>query len=109
MFLYLKTYSEMIHSIPHEKRWPPIPDVLPKNILPPPLRKAPSRPRVNRRRALDEAGPSHIKRSRTLKCGNYQGFRHNKRTCQLVPVRVRKGNNGPTQQVKIIFSLLIYY
>ena len=86
-----------------------MPDVLLKNSLSSPLRKAPGRPRVNRRKALDEVGPSHSKRSRTLKRGNYQGFRHNKRTCQLVLVRVRKGNNGPTQQVKIIFSLLMYY
>ncbi|XP_027157964.1 uncharacterized protein LOC113759586 [Coffea eugenioides] len=52
--MYLKTYSHMIHPIPNVKRWPPMPEVLPTTVLPPPLRKAPGRPRVNRRREPDE-------------------------------------------------------
>ncbi|XP_027062862.1 uncharacterized protein [Coffea arabica] len=81
--MYLKAYSAMIHPILHVKRWPPILEVLPKTALPPPLRRAPGRPRVNRMREANEgASSSQAKRSSTLKCGNCGAFGHNKRTCK---------------------------
>nr|XP_027109085.1 uncharacterized protein LOC113728936 [Coffea arabica] len=97
--MYLKTYSHMIHPIPHMKRWPPMPEVLPTTVLPPPLRRAPGRPRVNRRREADEtACTAQAKRSNTLKCGNCGAFGHNKRTCKGAPVQKSSSNTTPTEQ-----------
>ena len=88
--MYLKTYSHLIHPIPDVKRWPSMPEVLPTTVLPPPLRRAPGRPRVNRRREADEtACTAQAKRSNTLKCGNCGAFGHNKRTCKGQPVLKR--------------------
>nr|XP_027096179.1 uncharacterized protein LOC113716076 [Coffea arabica] len=36
---YLKTYAFMINPIPHMNRWPPMEDVTPAVVLPPPLRR----------------------------------------------------------------------
>ncbi|XP_027182476.1 uncharacterized protein LOC113780894 [Coffea eugenioides] len=83
--MYLKTYSGMIHPIPHEKRWPPLIDVTPKTVFPPPLRRAPGRPRVNRRRGPDEPSQSQAKRSTTMRCGNCKATGHNTITCQRTP------------------------
>nr|XP_027103008.1 uncharacterized protein LOC113724288 [Coffea arabica] len=62
--MYFKTYSGMIHPIPHEKIWPPLIDVTPRTVLPPLLRRAPGRPRVNRRREPDEPSQSQAKRGK---------------------------------------------
>nr|XP_027066437.1 uncharacterized protein LOC113692247 [Coffea arabica] len=97
--MYLKTYSGMIHPIPHEKRWPPLIDVTPKTVLPPPLRRAPGRPRVNRRRGPDEPGQSVAKRSTTMRCGNCKAFGHNTRTCQRAPVRQKSTSSSGTNKV----------
>ncbi|XP_027102956.1 uncharacterized protein [Coffea arabica] len=100
--MYLKTYSHMIHPIPHVKRWPPMPEVLPTTVLSPPLRRAPGRPRVNRRREVDEtACTTQEKRSSTLKCGNCGAFGHNKRTCKGAPVQKSSSNTTPTEQMAI--------
>ena len=98
--MYLKTYSGMIHPIPHEKRWPPLLDVTPKTVLPPPLRRAPGRPRVNRRRGPDEPGQSQVKRSTTMRCGNCKVFGHNTRTCQRAPVRQNNTSSSGTLKVR---------
>nr|XP_027102905.1 uncharacterized protein LOC113724178 [Coffea arabica] len=91
--MYLKAYSEMIHPIPDVKRWPAMPNLLPKTVLSPPLRRAPGRPRVNRRREADErASSSQPKRSSTLKCGHCGAFDHNKRTCKGQPVHRTTAN-----------------
>ncbi|XP_027156653.1 uncharacterized protein LOC113757707 [Coffea eugenioides] len=84
--MYLKTYSGMIHPIPYQKIWPPLIDVTPKTVLPPPLRRVPSRLRVNRRRGPDEPSQSQTKRSTTMRCGNCKATGYNTRTCQRAPV-----------------------
>ena len=90
----------MIHPIPDVKRWPAMPDLLPKTVLPPPLRRAPGRPRVNRRREADEgASSSQPKRSSTLKCGNCGAFGHNKRTCNPLPVHRTTANKTTAELV----------
>ncbi|XP_071922607.1 uncharacterized protein [Coffea arabica] len=96
--MYLKAYSAMIHPIPNVKRWPAMPDLLPKTMLPPPLRRAPGRPRVNRRREADEgASSSQPKRSSTLKCRNCGAAGHNKRTCKGLPMQKRTANRTPAE------------
>ena len=72
----------MIYPIPREKRWPPLPDVTPKAILRPPLRRAPCSSRFDRRRGPDELTPSQAKRSTTMRCRNCKAFGHKTRTCQ---------------------------
>ncbi|XP_027109179.1 uncharacterized protein [Coffea arabica] len=85
-----KAYSAMIHPILDVKRWPPMPKVLPKVVLPPILRRAPSRPRVNRRREANEgASSAQAKRSSTFKCRNCGAFGHNKMTCKRAPMLKR--------------------
>ncbi|KAL3534433.1 hypothetical protein ACH5RR_002894 [Cinchona calisaya] len=84
----------MILPIPAEKRWPPMPELMPKFVLPPPLRRTPGRLR-NRRREVDDAAPSsQTKRSNTVKCSNCGAFGHNKRTCQRAPVNTKKGSTS---------------
>ncbi|XP_071939015.1 uncharacterized protein [Coffea arabica] len=84
---YLKTYSSMIHPIPDEKMWPPMPYVTPVTVLPPPLRRAPGRPKTKMRREHDEGqSASQPKRHCYIKCGNCGSFGHNKRSCQGAPV-----------------------
>ena len=98
--MYLKAYSAMIHPILHVKRWPPMLEVLPKTVLSPPLRRAPGRPRVNRRREANEgASSSQPKRSSTLKCGNCGAFGHNKRTCKGQPVHRTTANKTTAELV----------
>ncbi|XP_027150542.1 uncharacterized protein LOC113750795 [Coffea eugenioides] len=97
--IYLKAYASMIHPIPHEKRWPPMDEITPKFVLPPPLRRAPGRPRVNRRREADEGPSSQPKRSSTLKCGNCGQFGHNMRTCQRAPVQRKNPAYTHAQQM----------
>ena len=89
----------MIHPIPHEKRWPPMYEVTPKVVLPPHLRRAPGRPRVNRRRESDEGHSSQPKRSSTLKDENCGQFSHNIRTCQRAPAQIKNPANTHAQQV----------
>ncbi|XP_027184198.1 uncharacterized protein LOC113782506 [Coffea eugenioides] len=96
--MYLKAYSAMIHPIPDVKRWPAMPDLFPKTMLPPLLRRAPGRPRVNRRREADKgASSSQPKRSSTLKCRNCGAAGHNKRTCKGPPVQKRTANRTPAE------------
>ncbi|XP_027086671.1 uncharacterized protein [Coffea arabica] len=96
--MYLKAYSAMIHPIPDVKRWLAMPDLLPKTVLPPPLRRAPGRPRVNQRREADKgASSSQPKRSSTLKCRNCGAAGHNKRAYKGPPVQKRTANRTPTE------------
>ncbi|KAL0346023.1 UNVERIFIED_CONTAM: hypothetical protein Sradi_4433600 [Sesamum radiatum] len=72
--------------------WPEM-ELEPANLLPPPLKRIPGRPRRNKRREHGEkTNVAASKRSFTLKCRLCGEFGHNKRTCQRVPVRNRKGN-----------------
>ncbi|XP_027184204.1 uncharacterized protein LOC113782512 [Coffea eugenioides] len=100
LFRYLEfhAYSAMIHPIPDVKRWPAMPNLLPKTMLSPPLRRAPGRPRVNRRREADKgASSSQPKRSSTLKCRNCGAAGHNKRTCKGPPVQKWTANRTPAK------------
>lgn len=91
----------MIHPIPHLQRWPSMHNVLPKTVLPPPLTRAPGRPRTNRRREADEGVPfSQTKRSTTFKCSNCKAFGHNRRTCQGAPVNAKNGSSSSGNQVR---------
>nr|XP_027109382.1 uncharacterized protein LOC113729262 [Coffea arabica] len=97
--MYLKTYASMIHLIPDEKMWPPRPHVTPATILPPPLRRAPGRPKVKRRREHDEGqSASQPKRWSRFKCGNCGSFGHNKKSCQGAPVQNKKNGNRTSGQ-----------
>ncbi|KAK4421759.1 hypothetical protein Salat_2126500 [Sesamum alatum] len=84
---YMKAYSHMIQAIPNPQFWPPM-TLEPVTILPPPLKRLPGRPRVNRRREVGEDGA--VKRSGPIKCSKCFGLGHNTRTCQRAPVRQRK-------------------
>ncbi|XP_027157668.1 uncharacterized protein LOC113759300 [Coffea eugenioides] len=96
---YLKTYSSMIHPIPDEKMWPPMPYVTPVTVLPPSLRRAPGRPKTKRRREHDEEqSASQPKRLCYIKCGNCGSFDHNKRSCQGAHVQNKKNGNRTTGQ-----------
>ena len=91
----------MIHPIPHIQQWLSMPDVLPKTVLPPPLRKALGRPRTNSKREVDKGVPfSQTKRSTTFKCSNCKAFGHNRRTCQGAPVNAKNGSSTSRNQVK---------
>ena len=98
----------MIHPIPDVKRWPPMPEMMPTTMLPPLLRRAPSRPKVNRRRETDKtACTAQAKRSSTLKCGNCGTFCHNKSTCKGAPMQKRNSNSTPAEQVYIGQNMVI--
>nr|XP_027069168.1 uncharacterized protein LOC113694535 [Coffea arabica] len=97
---YLKTYAFMINPIPHMNRWPPMEDVTPAVVLPPPLRRRAGRPRRNRRRAPDEGAPaSQHKRSISFRCSKCGAFGHNRRTCQGAPVAEKRGSSTSANQV----------
>ncbi|KAL3532633.1 hypothetical protein ACH5RR_006154 [Cinchona calisaya] len=95
---YQKTYAGMINLVPHEENWPELSDVTPTTLLPPLLRRAPGRPKKNRRReAYEGAHSTQIRRSTTFKCSICQSYGHNKRTCQRCPLRAKKGSNTGDQ------------
>ncbi|GFY80943.1 hypothetical protein Acr_01g0007520 [Actinidia rufa] len=84
--IYLKAYGDIIHPLQDQSMWDEVPG---EPVQSPPLGRMPSRPKKIRRREADEAapGPSDSRRSCTVRCGNYKGFGHNKRTSQRAPVR----------------------
>ncbi|XP_027157835.1 uncharacterized protein LOC113759457 [Coffea eugenioides] len=97
--MYLKTCASMIHPIPDEKMWPPMPNVNPSTVLSPLLRRAPGRLKVHRRREHDEGHfAPQPKRLSRFKCENCGSFDHNKRSCQRALVQKKKGSKTPSQQ-----------
>ncbi|KAL3527024.1 hypothetical protein ACH5RR_011680 [Cinchona calisaya] len=103
---YLKTYSGMIHPIPVGKDSLDMPDVIPAGLIPPPLRRAPGRPRKNRTRGPHEPAPSsQSKRSTTLKCSICLASGQNKRTCQRGLVKAKMGAISAPNHVYNLFYL----
>ncbi|RYR78062.1 hypothetical protein Ahy_A01g002815 [Arachis hypogaea] len=60
------------------------------NVLPPPLRRLPGRPRKSRIREKDEDAPSNARRISTVRCSNCKDLGHNRKGCQRAPVRAKK-------------------
>ncbi|XP_071902604.1 uncharacterized protein [Coffea arabica] len=109
--VYQRTYSGMINPVSDERNWPDMPEVTLATLLPPPLRRAPGRPKKNRRREADEdASLAQIGRSKAFRCSLCQSYGHNKRTCERVPVKAKKGSNASSSQdhvsgnVPVVFS-----
>ncbi|TXG65182.1 hypothetical protein EZV62_006457 [Acer yangbiense] len=83
---YLKTYSFMIHPIPAESTWPDV--EVDDNVLPPVKKRLPGRPKLARRREMDEQ--QRDRRSDGLKCGLCREFGHNRRSCSRNPDNMGK-------------------
>ncbi|KAF7815532.1 uncharacterized protein G2W53_029501 [Senna tora] len=65
------------------------------DLLPPPLRRLPGRPKKSRRREKDEAPPSDVRRKlSTIKCTNCGQLGHNKRSCQRAPIKAKEKKQG---------------
>ncbi|KAL5765757.1 hypothetical protein ACOSP7_016374 [Xanthoceras sorbifolium] len=77
---YLKTYSHAMHPIPDEHLWPD--------------RRRPGRPKLQRRRGLNE--PKKVPRSSSLKCSICHEVGHNSRTCKKKNDGQSGGNQGTT-------------
>ena len=71
--------------------------------MPPLRRKAPGRPKKNRKRGPDEEHASvHTQRSTTLKCSKCGLFGHNKRTCKREPGTSTRTNTSSTHGVMLL-------
>ncbi|KAL5749534.1 hypothetical protein ACOSP7_024137 [Xanthoceras sorbifolium] len=88
---YLKTYSHAMHPIPDEHLWP---NVEFATVLPPLKRRRPGRPKLQRRRGLNE--PQKVPRSSSLKCSICHEVGHNSRTCKKKNDGQSGGNQGTT-------------
>ncbi|TXG57639.1 hypothetical protein EZV62_015468 [Acer yangbiense] len=82
----LKTYSFMIHPIPTESTWPDV--EANDNVLPLVKKRLPGRPKLARRREVDEQ--RRDRRSNGLKCGLCREFGHNRRSCSRNPDNMDK-------------------
>lgn len=93
---YTTTYSRLVSPLPD-------PNTLEEeNVLPPPLRRLPRRPKKNRRREKDEDAPSNARRLlSTIKCSNCGNLGHNKRSCQRAPTK--------QQRTKQVLSRSLYF
>ena len=82
------TYSHMIYPIPDESMWVRTPY---DQLMPPPLRRPPGRPKKLRNKALDEPqNPHQVRRfHQSLRCKNCGEIGHNIRTCKG-PVKPKK-------------------
>ena len=96
---FLKAYEEIIHPVP-ALSMVEIHEDLKDIVMPPVLKRLPSRPKKNRRREQGEVIGG--KRSSTVKCCNCKAFGHNKRTCQRAPVATRK--KVSTQTVNVLLT-----
>ncbi|KAJ1429263.1 Zinc finger, PMZ-type, partial [Sesbania bispinosa] len=84
-FALFRSYDTIIHHLPS------VEDLLESDILAPPLRRLPGRPKKNMKRAKDEPAPSTIrKRLATMRCKNCQELGHNSRGCQRAPIKAKR-------------------
>ncbi|KAJ1416008.1 Zinc finger, PMZ-type [Sesbania bispinosa] len=82
---FVRSYDTIIHPLPS------VEDLLESDILAPPLRRLPGRPKKNRKRAKDEPAPSTLrKRLATVRCKNCQELGHNARGCQRAPIKAKR-------------------
>ncbi|KAJ1391540.1 hypothetical protein SESBI_36523 [Sesbania bispinosa] len=99
-FAFDRSYDTIIHPLPS------VEDLLESDILAPPLRRLPGRPKKNRKRAKDELAPSTIRKSlATVRCKNCQELGHNSRGCQWAPIKAKRtpttraqGSNATSSQ-----------
>ncbi|KAL0423208.1 UNVERIFIED_CONTAM: hypothetical protein Sradi_0855600 [Sesamum radiatum] len=88
----MRAYNQVRRPISDPSLWPEM-ELEPANLLPPPLKTMPERPRRNiRREPRDKTNVTASERLFTLKCRLCGKFGHNKRTCETAPVRNRKSN-----------------
>ncbi|KAL5757169.1 hypothetical protein ACOSQ2_021915 [Xanthoceras sorbifolium] len=73
---FIKTYGSIIHPIPDQCVWPEV-DTVP--LIPPPLKRRPGRPKLQRKREQNEK-PKEA-RSGSVICKICKKAGHNKRTC----------------------------
>ena len=95
---YLKTYSHMMHPIPDEHSWP---DVQYGTVLPPVKKKRASRPKLQRKRGLNEG--RKVPRSIGFRCSIFEEVGHNSRTCTNKDKALR---NKKRKEVKIIYCCI---
>ncbi|KAL5826269.1 hypothetical protein ACOSQ4_018066 [Xanthoceras sorbifolium] len=82
---FIKTYGSIIHPIPDQCVWPEV-DTVP--LIPPPLKRRPGKPKLQRKREQNEK-PKEA-RSGSVICKICKKAGHNKRTCSGGAKRSRK-------------------
>ncbi|MED6186378.1 hypothetical protein PIB30_066080 [Stylosanthes scabra] len=65
-----------------------------EDVLPPPLRRFPERPRKNRKKEKDKDAQSNTRRISTIRCSNCKDLGHNRRGYQRAPVRAKKARQN---------------
>ncbi|XP_057787606.1 uncharacterized protein LOC131004872 [Salvia miltiorrhiza] len=79
---YLATYEYSLEPVNGPKLWP---EVEGSTVKPPAIRRMPGRPKIKRKRALEEdpKRPGHLRRfGQLMTCQNCQQTGHNKKTCK---------------------------
>ncbi|KAH7544276.1 hypothetical protein JRO89_XS15G0139300 [Xanthoceras sorbifolium] len=85
-----------MHPIPDEHLWP---DVEFPTVLPPLKRRRPGKPKLQRRKGLNE--PKKVPRSSSLKCSICHEVGHNSRTCK----KKNDGQSGRNQSTTTSLAL----
>lgn len=81
-------------------------DVIPNILFPPPLRRAPSRLKKNRKRQSDEGPPAlSTNRFTTLRYVICLSFEHNKRTCKGGPTYANRATTSAAIRITNKFTL----
>ncbi|KAF7826730.1 putative transcription factor interactor and regulator CCHC(Zn) family [Senna tora] len=92
---YTTTYSGLVSPLPDLNTLEEV------EVLPPPLRRFPGRPKKSRRREKDEVAPSDVRRRlSTVKCTNCEMLGQNKRSCQRAPVKAKKRKQNSREDAK---------
>ncbi|XP_043687779.1 uncharacterized protein LOC122639002 [Telopea speciosissima] len=92
---YLEAYKDIIHPLPGLEQLKSEHHL--STVQPPPLKRLPGRPHINRKKEPDEGASGEFrKRFGSIRCSNCKEVGHNSRKCKRAPIKGKevKGKKG---------------